>query len=110
MMSALNQSCSRPRSSISCNAPTQRTSRTSPKPSTGSFTFSVSALRSTVHAVKAQIAATGTLMKKIQCQPQLSEMVPPRIGPKIGAVSVVIAQIPIVIACLSLGKTRSSRV
>ena len=49
-------------------------------------------------------------MKKIQCQPQLSEMVPPRIGPRIGATMVVIAQMPVACACFSFGKMLSSRV
>ena len=49
-------------------------------------------------------------MKKIQCQPQLSLITPPRIGPRIGATIVVIAQTPVAAACFSLGKMRSSRV
>src|SRR5579872_3544238 len=41
----------------------------------------------------AQKMPTGTLMKKIQRQVVLSEIQPPRIGPQIGATSVVIDQI-----------------
>src|ERR1700722_13978791 len=41
----------------------------------------------------AQKMPTGTLMKKIQRQVMLSEIQPPRIGPQIGATSVVIDQI-----------------
>src|SRR4029079_16613256 len=70
----------------------------------------VSDLRSKAKVPATQIAAIGMLMKKIQCQPQLSEMVPPRIGPRIGATIVVIAQIPVACACFSLGKMLSSNV
>src|SRR5271156_2412973 len=41
----------------------------------------------------AQKMPTGTLMKKIQRQVVLSEIQPPRIGPQIGATSVVMDQI-----------------
>src|SRR3546814_20559478 len=49
-------------------------------------------------------------MKKIHGQLQLSLMVPPNIGPRIGAVVVVIAQIARPIPAFSLGKMRSSRI
>ena len=78
--------------------------------SIGAFSTFVSALRSKMTAPVAQMAAIGMLMKKIQCQPQLSEIVPPRMGPKIGATIVVIAQIPVACACFSLGKMRRSKV
>ena len=44
---------------------------------------------SKVNTPNAQIATTGRLMKKIQGQVQLSLIVPPRMGPRIGAVVVV---------------------
>ena len=54
--------------------------------------------------------ATGTLMKNIHSHPTLSEMVPPRIGPAIGATVVVIAQMIIATDAFSGGKMRSSSV
>src|SRR3546814_15811590 len=52
---------------------------------------------------KAHRATTGRLIKKIHGQLQLSLMVPPNIGPSIGAVVVVIAQIARPIPAFSLG-------
>ena len=49
-------------------------------------------------------------MKKIQCQDQLSLIVPPRIGPRIGAITVVIAHRPMACPCCSLGKMRINKV
>src|SRR3546814_6073428 len=65
---------------------------------------------SRVPTPKAQSATTGRLMKKIHGQLQLSLMTPPRIGPRIGAVVVVIAQMARPIPAFSLGKMRSSRI
>src|SRR5690606_25380511 len=52
----------------------------------------------------------GRLMKKIHGQLQLSLITPPRIGPRIGAVVVVIAQMARPTPAFSLGKIRSSRI
>src|SRR3546814_13261881 len=49
-------------------------------------------------------------MKNIHGQVQLSLIVPPRIGPRIGAVVVVIAQIARPIPAFSFGKMRSSNI
>src|SRR5271154_2981541 len=56
----------------------------------------------------AQKIPTGTLMKKIQRQVVLSEIQPPRIGPQIGATSVVIDQIASASPRRNGGKIESS--
>src|SRR3546814_1831768 len=71
-------------------APTDTTSRMSPTVSMRALTRLVSNGASRVPTPKAQSATTGRLMKKIHGQLQLSLMTPPRIGPRIGAVVVVI--------------------
>ena len=70
----------------------------------------VSWLASDRQAKKPQIAATGTLMKKIHDQPMLSQMAPPRIGPAIGATTVVIDHRPMAWPRWLGGKMRMSRV
>ena len=105
-----NQSCSRPVSSMIWKAPTDRTSRISPTTSIRAFTRFVSKRPSIVPTPKAQSATTGRLMKKIHGQLQLSEISPPRIGPRIGAVVVVIAQIASPTPAFSFGKMRSSNI
>ena len=57
-----------------------------------------------------QNVTTGKLMKKIQCQLQLSEMEPPKIGPRIGATTTVMLQRPSAMPTFSLGNTRTIRV
>src|SRR5262249_11474485 len=62
------------------------------------------------HAIGAQISASGTLMKKIAGHASVSHNQPPRMGPRIGAVSVVIAQIAVAAGAFSFGKMRNSSV
>src|SRR5262249_4108111 len=54
--------------------------------------------------------AIGTLTQKIDGQPKLSHSVPPRIGPKTGATSVVTLQSANAAGCCFLGKICSSSV
>ena len=61
-------------------------------------------------AATAQKIPTGILIKKIQCHDKLSLIDPPRIGPKIGPTTVVIAHIPMACDCFSGGKIRISKV
>ena len=46
------------------------------------------------NAATAQKIPTGILIKKIQCQDKLSLIEPPKIGPRIGPTTVVIAHMP----------------
>jgi hypothetical protein len=105
-----NQSCSLPRSSMTCRAPTQTINKPRPTRSTRDLASGVSCLRSNRQANQLQIAATGTLIQKMEAQPTLSQRVPPRIGPRMGATKVVMAHNPVAAAAYFLGKTRSSRV
>ena len=105
-----NQSCSRPVSSMIWNAPTESTSSAMPIMSIGALARGVSKRASRVPTPKAQIATTGRLMKKIHGQPQLSLSCPPRMGPRIGAVVVVIAQIASPIPAFSFGNIRSNNI
>ena len=62
--------------------------------SIGSLLIGVSAVFIKRITPTAQMIPTGIFIKKIQCQDQLSLIVPPKIGPKIGATTVVIAHMP----------------
>ncbi len=62
MNGELNQSSSRPLSSMICMAPTKTTSRARPAKSIRRFSVGVSRLASMRQAKKPQTAATGTLM------------------------------------------------
>ena len=62
---------------------------------------SVSATLNKRIAANTQTIPTGKLIKKIQCQDRLSLIRPPKIGPKIGPTTVVIAHRPIACACFS---------
>ncbi|MNM63159.1 hypothetical protein D3C81_745180 [compost metagenome] len=95
---------------MSCSAPIQSINRPKPTVSILKEIVSVSAGLSKRIAAKTQIMPTGMLIKKIQCQDRLSLIRPPKIGPKIGPTTVVIAQRPIACACFSLGKIRMSKV
>ena len=106
----LNQSFSCPKSSISCKAPIQTISNASPTASIGKRNLSVSAGFNKRIAATAQIIPTGILIKKIQCQDQLSLIEPPKIGPKMGPTTVVIAHMPMAWDCFSGGKIRISKV
>src|SRR3546814_8442144 len=87
------------------NAPTDTTSRISPMVSIRALTRFVSNGAIRVPTPKAHRATTGRLIKKIHGQLQLSLMVPTNIGPRIGAVVVVIAQIARPIPAFSLGRS-----
>src|SRR3546814_4044343 len=65
-------------------APTDTTSRIRPTTSIRALARFVSNGVSRVNTPNAQIATTGRLMKNIHGQVQLSLIVPPRIGPRIG--------------------------
>ena len=80
---------------MSCNAPIHSTNRNKPTLSILKRTVSVSATDSSRMAAITQIIPTGILIKKIQCQDKLSLIKPPKIGPRIGPNTVVIAQSPI---------------
>jgi hypothetical protein len=105
-----NQSCSLPRSSISCKAPTKITSRINPTTSMGALILTDSK-RAKVRAISgAQPSAIGTLMKKMKGQERLSQIHPPRIGPSTGATRVVMAHSAMAAGARSLGKIRVSKV
>ncbi len=87
-----NQSWSLPRSSMICRQPTHRTISSRPMTSTRALTVFVSWLNSTRHTRKPAPMAIGTLTRKIEPQPKLSHKVPPRTGPAIGPIRVVMAQ------------------
>ena len=106
----LNQSRSCPKSSMSCNAPIHKIRRINPPRSILSLAVAVSAGLSRRIAAKAHAIPTGILIKKIQCQDMLSLMVPPKIGPRIGPTTVVIAHMPIAWDCFSGGKIRISNI
>ena len=98
-----NQPRSLPLSSMICRLPTPTTSRASPILSTGSTKVSVSRWRRIGQPAHSTRMPIGTLMKKIPLQCQLSEIQPPRIGPKIGATTTVIAHSASASPCLSRG-------
>ncbi len=87
-----NQFSSVPRSSMTCSAPTQIASSTSPVQSTGGLRRGLSIVCMDSHVSPTATAPTGILMKKIQGQEALSEIYPPRIGPTIGATTAIVAQ------------------
>ncbi|SSQ43663.1 Uncharacterised protein [Acinetobacter baumannii] len=101
MLVLLNQSRSCPKSSISCNAPIHRINSPKPTVSILKEMVSVSATLNKRIAANTQTIPTGKLIKKIQCQDRLSLIRPPKIGPKIGPTTVVIAHRPIACACFS---------
>src|SRR5579859_379216 len=70
----LNQSASLPVSSITCKAPTQVRSRTTPVRSMGTSLVGVSRLIMLRQQTTLQTIPTGTLIRKIQGQEILSEM------------------------------------
>src|SRR3546814_17349234 len=92
------------------NAPTDTTSRIRPTTSIRALARLVSNGDSSVKTPNAQIATTGRLMKKIHGQLQLSLIVPPRIGPRIGAVVVVIDHIARPLQAVSFGKMRRRKI
>ena len=59
------------------------------------FEIKVSAGFNKRNAAIAQKIPTGILIKKIQCQDKLSLIEPPKIGPRIGPTTVVMAHMPI---------------
>ena len=87
-----NQSASRPVSSMICSAPTHTTRSASPTQSTGNLSVGDSLSWSARQHTTPLRSPTGRLIRKIQGQEKLSEMYPPRSGPAIGAISVVIDQ------------------
>ena len=74
MAGELNQSASFPVSSITCRVPTHTTRSAKPMPSTGTLRVGVSRPAMFRQQRKAQIAPTGTLIKKIHGQLKLSEI------------------------------------
>ena len=80
---------------MSCKAPIHKMSRNNPPISILSLSVGVSAVFNKRIAANAQNNPTGILIKNIQCQEKLSLIVPPKIGPKIGPITVVIAHMPI---------------
>jgi hypothetical protein len=58
----------------------------------------------------AQPSAIGTLMKKMNGQEKLSQIAPPRIGPSIGATSVVMAHNPMAAGARFFGNIRINKV
>jgi hypothetical protein len=74
IVGSLNQSWSRPMSSMIWKQPIQSTSRASPTTSIGTLAVLVSAGRSSRKAAMVQPIATGMLIRKIQCQLKLSLM------------------------------------
>ncbi len=105
-----NQSRSLPRSSMICNAPTQRIISSRPMTSTRALTVFVSWLNSTRQTRKPAPMAIGTLTRKIEPQPKLSHRVPPSTGPAMGPIRVVMAQMAMAWGWSFFGKMLSSRV
>ncbi len=105
-----NQSCSRPMSSMNCNEPTQVSIRHRPITSIGSLTVAVSAGGSRARAATTQITTSGILIRKIQCQLNVSLNSPPMVGPIAGPSIVVIDASSIALGRCSIGKMRSSSV
>ncbi len=66
MSDELNQSRSLPLSSMTCSAPTQMNSSTSPTRSMGILRVGVSCDLRLFQQITAQMMPTGTLMRKIQ--------------------------------------------
>ena len=89
-----NQSCSWPKSNISCKAPIHSTNNNKPPISIFNLAVAVSAGFNKRIAAIAQPIPTGILIKKIQCQDKLSLIAPPKIGPKMGPTTVVMAHMP----------------
>ena len=78
--------------------------------STRALTVLVSWLNSTRHTRKPAPMAIGTLTRKIEPQPKLSQSVPPSTGPAIGPIRVVMAQMAMACGCSFFGKIDSRRV